>query len=117
MRVLTKRAARAAVKAVLLGAAQARHNPPEHSFAEGWFVVGAKKPKCLHSKVSVAGRYLGPKAKSLHSRESVPGGGDLCGGEEHRAGVGARSALRQHSHCGCLNGESEANAASFAMQP
>ena len=114
MKVLTKRAARAAVKAVLLGAAEARRSPPEHSFAQGWFLFAANsKPGC--SRKLVPGSHAGPKTKSLHSRESVPGGGDLCGGEEHRAGVGARSALRQHSHRGCLNGESEANKVSSAV--
>ncbi len=115
MRVLTKRAARAAVKAVLLGAAEARRSPPGRTFAEGWFVVGAKKTRCPYLSGDVPGRHAGPKTNSPHSRESVPGGGDLCGGEEHRAGVGARSALRQHSHCGCPNGESVANKVSSAV--
>jgi hypothetical protein len=160
MRMLTKRAARAAVKAVLLGAAEARRIPPGHTFAEGWFVVGAKKPKCLHSRApiplvdtgpktqtidsraSVPGSCAGLKTSALHSRKSVPGGGDLCGGEEAspghqqsrgllvpgeqqglwpgaackaRAGVGARSALRKHSHRGCPNVESEANKVSSAV--
>jgi hypothetical protein len=160
MRMLTKRAARAAVKAVFLGAAQAHRSPPGHTFAKGWFVVGAKKPKCpqfwapvtlidagpntqnIDSRAPVPGSCADEKTKSLQSRKSVPGGGDLCGGEEAspghkqsgglfvpgeqqglwpgaackaRAGVGARSALRQHSHRGCPNGESAANKVSSAV--
>ena len=45
-------------------------------------------------------------------RLAVPGGGDLCGGEEHSAGVGARSALRPLACRSCLSAESEANEAS-----
>ena len=41
----------------------------------------------------------------------------LCGAEEHSFHGCARSALRQHSHRGCPSAESEANAASSAMQP
>ena len=162
MKMLTKRAARAAVKAVLLGAAEARRSPPGHSIAAGWFVVGAEKTGCLQSPAPVPrvdagpkiqtidsrggapGSCAGLKTKPLHSRKSVPGGGDLCGGEEAspghkqssglfvsgeqqglwpgaackaRAGVGARSALRKHSHRGCPSVESEANVASSAVRP
>ena len=78
MRMMTKRAARAAVKCPLLGA---------------------------------------QKTNIPVLRESVPGGGDFCGGEEHRAGVGARSALQKLTHRGCPSGESEANAASSAVRP
>ena len=135
MKVLTKRAARAAVKAVLLGAAEAHRSPPEHSFAEvSWWSFGPKtkalhlrtqvsrvdaspKTKTMDSRGSASECYVGPTTQSLHSRESVLGGGDFCGGEEHRAGVGARSALRKHSHRGCPSVESEANAASSAMRP
>jgi hypothetical protein len=112
---LTKRAARAAVKAVLLGAAEARRSPPGRTFAEGWFVVGAKKTRCPYPSGDVPGRHAGPKTNSPHSRESVPGGGDLCGGEEHRAGVGARSALRKLTHRGCLNETNAVSAVSSAV--
>ena len=54
--------------------------------------------------------------QSTSSRQALPGGGDFRGGEEHRAGVGARSALRQHSHRGCPSVESAANASS-AVRP
>ena len=120
MRMMTKRAARAAVKCPLLGVAEAHRNPPERSFAEGWFVVGgevAQKTRDIESRRSVPWGYVGQKTNIPVSRESVPGGGDFCGGEEHRAGVGARSALRKHSHRGCPSGESEANAASSAVRP
>ena len=104
-------------------------------WAAEWFVVGAPKTRCPHPQAPVPrvdagprtqsidspgwarGSCVGAKTKSLHSRKSVPGGGDLCGGEERRAGVGARSALHKHSHRGCPSGESAANAASSAVRP
>ena len=98
MKMLTKRAARAAMQSVLLGAAEAHRILPEHSFA----------------RLSLA---CAANSENPASRKSVPGGGDLCGGEERRSGVGARSALRKHSHRGCPNVESEANAVSSAVRP
>ena len=38
------------------------------------------------------------------SRQALCGGGDLWGGEEHRLGVGARSALRCLTRRSCLSG-------------
>ena len=99
MRMMTKCATRTAVKAPLLGAAEARRGPLGRSFAERWFV------------------FFRQKTNNPLSRESVPGGGDFCGGEERRAGVGARSALRKLTHCGCPSVESEANKASSAVRP
>ena len=116
MGMMTKCAARTAVKTPLLGVAEAHRNPPERSFAEEWFVV-RPKAKNPASWKSVLGRDVGPKTKSLHSRQAVPGGGDFRGGEEHSSGVGARSALRNLTRCGCSNGESEANAVSSAARP
>ncbi len=100
MRMMTKCAARTAMKAPLLGVAEAHRNPPERSFAGGLLVFGA-----------IA------SANATSSRQAVPGGGDFCGGEERSFGVGARSALRKLTRCGCLNGESEANAVSSAARP
>ena len=98
MKMLTKRAARAAMKPVLLGAAEAHRILPEHSFAEMCLVFAA------HSN-------------NPSLRQAVSGGGDLWGAEEHSPGVGARSALRRHSRRGCLSGENAVNAASSATRP
>ena len=65
MRMMTKCAARTAVKTPLLGGAEAHRNPPERSFAEEWFVV-RPKAKNPASWKSVLGRDVGPKTKSLH---------------------------------------------------
>ncbi len=51
------------------------------------------------------------------SRQAVPGRGDLWGGEEHRSGVGARSAPRNLTRRTCLSAVSAANAASCAARP
>ena len=51
------------------------------------------------------------------ARRAVPGGGDFCGDEKHRPGVGARSALRKLTRRSCPNGESAANAVSSATRP
>ena len=135
MKMLTKRVARAAVKAVFPGAAEARHSPPGHTFAETWLVFSAKKTNSLcprkrvprvkagskaqtiDARASVSESFAAPKTKFLHSRKSVPGGGDLGGGEEHRAGVGARSVLRKHSYRSCPNGESKAHKVGSAVRP
>ncbi len=55
--------------------------------------------------------------RSWTSRQAVPGRGDLWGGEEHRAGVGARSALRGLTRRGCPSAVSAANVASCAARP
>ena len=69
------RAEREAASPPLLGAAQARHSLPERAFAD--------RPGLFSTKT-----------KTLTSRQAVPGGGAVWGGEERKAGVGARSALR-----------------------
>ena len=51
------------------------------------------------------------------SRRAAPGGGDLCGDEKRRLGVGARSALRQLTRRGCLNGANEVSEVSSAARP
>ena len=51
------------------------------------------------------------------SRQALPAGGDLWGGEERRSGVGARSALRDLTRRSCLSAVSAANAASSATRP
>jgi hypothetical protein len=54
----------------------------------------------------------------LPSRQAVPGGGDLWGGEERSVGVGARTrALRELTHRVCLNATSAASEVSYAMRP
>ncbi len=55
--------------------------------------------------------------RSWTSRQTMPGRGDLWGGEEHRAGVGARSALRGLTRRGCPSAVSAANVASCAARP
>ena len=96
---LTKRAVRAAASPVLLGASEAHCSLSARGFAEA---------------VLACSRW---HASTPASRQVVSGGGDLCGGEEHRAGVGARSALRPHACRSCLSAGSEANAASSSARP
>ena len=100
MSQITKCAARTALRPVLLGAAEARPSPPERSFAVGLAAFAATNTNHTTS-----------------SRQAVQGGGDFCGGEERSTRIGARGALRQHSHRGCSNGVSEANKVSSAMRP
>ena len=93
---LTLRAAREAASPALLGAPQARRSLPERAFADTLVFAASKT--------------------SGTARWAVPGGGDLCGGEERRPSVGARSALRRLTRRGCLSGEGAANAASSATR-
>jgi hypothetical protein len=51
------------------------------------------------------------------ARQAVPGGGDLCGDEKRRPGVGARSAIQQLTRRRCLSAVNEVNAASCATRP
>ena len=89
---ITMRAARAATSPVLLGAPEARSSLPARAFA--------------------ATSWLAPrKAALVASRQAVPGGGAVCGDEERRFEVGARSALRQLTCRGCLSAVSEASSA------
>ena len=82
----------------LLGAPQARCHLPGRGFAEPTVVCDGRPP-------------------SRPSRQAVPGRGDLWGGEEHRAGVGARSALRDLTRRTCPSAVSAANVASCAARP
>ena len=121
----TKRAARAATSPARLGAPEARSSLPARAFAATSWLV----PR---------------KAARVVSRQAVPGGGAVCGDEEvspdsnspedclclangraswpgaackARAEVGARSALRQLTCRGCLNGSNEESAVSSAARP
>ncbi len=95
---LTIRASRGATSPVLLGAPEARRDLPERAFAD--------------TLVLLAG-----KGTRGSARRAVPGGGDFCGDEKRRPGVGARSALRQLTRRSCLSGVSAANAVSSATRP
>jgi hypothetical protein len=93
----TLRAAREVTSPPLLGAPQARRSLPERAFA---------------------GRLVSfPAARNPNGTAVQRGGrGDLCGGEERRPSVGARSALRRLTRRRCLSAESAANAASSATR-
>ena len=95
---MTTRAAREATSPALLGAPEARPVLPERAFAE-------------------ARSVLGTNTQAAASRQAVPGGGDFCGDEKRRPGVGARSALRCLTRRGCLNAVSAANEVSSAARP
>ena len=94
---MTIRASRGVASAALLGAPQAHSSLPERTFADALVV-------CAASSVGAA------------ARQAVPGGGDLCGGEERRPSVGARSALRELTRRSCPSVVSAANAASSATR-
>jgi len=93
----TIRASRGATSPVLLGAPQALRVLSGRAFAD--------------TPVSFAAR-----STSASARQAVPGGGDLCGGEERRTSVGARSALRGLTRRSCPSAVSAANAASSATR-
>ncbi len=90
---------RAAMRPVLLGAAEARRGPPGHGFAEVALVFASN----THHVPSL--------------RQAVLALGDFGDAEERSPKVGARSALRELTHRNSLNGESEANAVSSAVRP
>ena len=94
----TKRAARAAASPVRLGASEVHCGLSARGFAE----------------IFLARSRWHASTPAL--RQAVPGGGDLCGGEERRVGVGARSALRCLACRSCLSGESAANTASSSAR-
>ena len=128
---LTSRAAREAASPGLAGRAEPVAQPlPRHKQSTGLFVSGARllgapEARCSLGARAFAGTVLvfgclepgRPNTTSAASRQALPGGGSLWGAEERSPGVGARSALRQHSHRGCPSAESAANAASSAMRP
>ncbi len=95
---LTIRASRGATSPVLLGAPEARRDLPERAFADTLVLLAGKSTRGS-------------------ARRAVPGGGDFCGDEKRRPGVGARSALRRLTRRSCLNGVSAANAVSSATRP
>ena len=95
---ITMRAARAATSPARLGAPEARSSLPARAFAETVVV--------LVENTTTGG-----------SRQAVPGGGAVCGDEERRAEVGARSALRQLTCRSCLNAANEESAVSSAARP
>ena len=95
---ITMRAARAATSPALLGAPEARSSLPARAFAAESLLVRRK-------------------ARTVASWQAVPGGGAVCGDEERRFEVGARSALRQLTCRGCLNGANEESAVSSAARP
>ena len=92
------RAARAATSPALLGAPEARCSLPVRAFAD--------TPVLSATKTTIGA-----------ARQAVPGGGDFCGGEKRRPGVGAHSALRDLTRRGCLSAVSAANEASPATRP
>jgi hypothetical protein len=55
--------------------------------------------------------------RTVGARQGAPGGGDFWGDEQHRPGVGARSAHPKLTRRVCLSGVSAANAASSAARP
>ena len=64
---------------------------------------GSPSRRCPGAAWPVRARLCGrqwlfsTRSPSGTARQAVPGGGDLCGGEERRASVGARSALRKRA--------------------
>ena len=56
-------------------------------------------------------------ARRWPSRQAVPGGGDLWGGEERRSWVGTRSALRNLTRRVCLNAANAVSVVSYATRP
>ena len=86
------------VRAHLLGAPEARHVLHTPAFADSAVVFG---------------RNTTQRA----ARRAVPGRGDLWGGEERSAEVGARSAIRDLTRRGCLSAAPEGRVASSATRP
>ncbi len=88
----------ACARAHLFGTPEALRVLPERAFAETLVLTAARAP-------------------AAPARRAVPGGGDFCGDEKRRPGVGVRSTLRRLTRRGCLNGVSAANAVSSATRP
>ena len=97
--------------ALLRRAAAGPHAPLQHH--------GGVRRNRLHLQAVSESRSQGPSTanRAAAARRAVRGGGDFCGDEKRRPGVGARSALRQHARRHCLSAVSGANAASLAMRP
>ncbi len=96
----TMRAARAATSPAILGAPEALRDLSGRAFAVNRGVLLA----------------WATRAASVAWRQALPGRGDLCGGEERRPSVGARSALRELTRRSCLSAVSAANEASSATR-
>ena len=94
----TTRAAREATSPALLGAPEARPVLPGRAFAGAVLVFASN-------------------TQAAASRQAVPGGGDFCGDEKRRPGVGARSALRGLTRRGCLNAANAVSEVSSAARP
>ena len=62
---------------------------------------GASQP--ARARLCGSAGLLGRNKPGLDPRQAAPGRGDFCGDEEHSAGVGARSALRELTRRYCLN--------------
>ena len=86
--LMTKRAARAATRPALLGAADTRRRLPARAFAE---TRGASRAH--HER--------------LVSRQAVPGGGDVGSDEQRRAGIGAHAVRASSSDSPHLSERSE----------
>ena len=94
---------RAATRAAFLGASEARRRagarrfatPTSTSMAGGAFVCHRRWP----------------------SRQAAPAAGDLCGGEQRRTGVGARSALRELTRGRRSSAATAGSVASSAARP
>ena len=96
---MTKRAARAATRPVLLGASEARCGLRAHAFAEALLVFG------LHTNQAARrGSRYPAGAISVATRSTAPASARKC-------------ALRQLTRRSCLNVESAANAVSSAARP
>ena len=60
---------------------------------------------------------LAAMTSAAASRQALPAGGEVWGGEKRRLGVGARSALRDLTRRDCSSAVNEVNEASFATRP
>ena len=99
------------------GAAKAR--PVRPLRFTGAVCASLRLPFDARSRGAFADALVFPAEKGTRgsARRAVPGGGDFCGDEKHKPGVGARSALRQLTRRSCPNVESAANAVSSATRP
>ena len=82
-------------------------------------LLGAPEARCAQCPhaFAVLSLVFGDTANHVGSRQAVPGGGDLWGGEKRRFAVGARSALRNHSRRACLSEANAVRVASCATHP
>ena len=99
----------AAASQMLIRAARGGRKPCAARRSRG-ALQPARTRLCRHAWFSPASTTFGS------ARQAVPGGGDFCGDEQHRAGLGARSAHQQLTRRGCSSGVSAANVASSAAR-